>query len=180
MISLRSKTTQAILGYFLLQEDKELYVNEMARHLHLEGGNLSRKLIELEKEGLLKSQWRGPQRYYCLNHQFPFLKEYKKILRSQIGLEPLLKNFLKRLKGVQKAFLFGSYAADRMDSLSDIDLVVVGDHSTIELHKIMSQIQKSLDREINIMSLTPQEYRARSKKDPFLRAVHQKQKIALI
>jgi len=64
MLSLKSKITQAVLGYFMLHEGQELYVNEMARRLALDQGNLDRKLKQLEKEGILKSELKGKERYY--------------------------------------------------------------------------------------------------------------------
>ena len=70
MISLRSDIVQKVLGYFFLQQGAENYGNDLARVLHLESGNLTRKLLVLEKEGLLKSRWQGKQRYYSLNAGF--------------------------------------------------------------------------------------------------------------
>ncbi|MBI4309091.1 MAG: winged helix-turn-helix transcriptional regulator, partial [Candidatus Omnitrophica bacterium] len=58
----------------MLQQGAEIYVRDLARALHLESGNLARKLLELEKEGILKSRWRGKQRYYSLNANFPLIK----------------------------------------------------------------------------------------------------------
>ena len=128
MLSLRSKIVQSVLGYFMLHEEAELYVNEMARRFSLDDGNLARKLKELEQEGILKSRLRGKERYYSLNESFPLLKEYKKIILKTVGFEEILNNALKHLKGIEKAYLFGSYAEDKMDVSSDIDLVVVGKH----------------------------------------------------
>ena len=85
MLSLRSKIAQAVLGYFMLHEGTELYVHEMARRLSLNQGNLDRKLKQLEKEGILKSELRGKERYYSLNTSFPLLKEYKRIVLKTIG-----------------------------------------------------------------------------------------------
>ena len=180
MISLRSKVTQAVLGYFVLHEGAELYGNEMARRLSLDQGNLDRKLKELEKERILKSDVRGKERYYSLNLAFPLLKEYKKIVLKTVGLEHLLKGALQTLKGLKRAFIFGSYAKDQMDSASDIDLLAVGDHNTLELQKKISEIQKSIGREINAIQLSPAEYEKKRKKDPFLKSILQGRKIQIL
>ncbi len=52
MVQWRSKITRALLDYFLLQEGPPLHINELARQLHLDSGNLTRKLKELEMEGV--------------------------------------------------------------------------------------------------------------------------------
>lgn len=80
MISLRSKIAQKVLGYFFANGKNSLYINEMSRTLGLDRGNLIKKLQTLEKEGILKSEFRGNQRYFSLNTRYPLLKEYKKIV----------------------------------------------------------------------------------------------------
>ena len=180
MLSLRSKIAQAVLGYFMLHEGTELYVHEMARRLSLNQGNLDRKLKQLEKEGILKSELRGKERYYSLNTSFPLLKEYKRIVLKTIGLKHVLKDALQRVKGLKQAHLFGSYAKDQMDAASDIDLLAVGNHNTLELQKEISEIQKSIGREINVVSLGPAEYEKKRKSDPFIKSVLQGKKIQIV
>ena len=180
MFSLKSKITRSVLGYFMLHEKAELYVNEMARRFSLDDGNLARKLKELEQEGILKSRLRGKERYYSLNSSFPLLKEYKRIILKTVGFEGTLSNALKQLKGVEKAYIFGSYAEDKMDVASDVDLIVVGNHSTVELQKKISEVQKSVDREINVISMGSYEYQKKMKRDPFLKSVHLKKKIIIL
>ena len=180
MISLKSKITQAVLGYFMLHEASELYGNEMARLLSLDQGNLDRKLKELEKEGIFKSNLRGKERYYSLNASFPLLQEYKKIILKTVGFEQSLKQLLKVVKGLERAYLFGSYAGNKMDHSSDIDLLVVGDHSVIELQRKIAEIQKSVKREINVISMSAGEYRKKQRSDPFLKSILQKKKVQLL
>ena len=180
MLSLKSKITQAVLGYFMLHEGTELYVHEMARRLTLNQGNLDRKLKELEKEGILKSEIRGKERYYSLNASFPLLKEYKKIILKTVGLEHTLREALQRVKGLKQAYLFGSYAKDQMDAASDIDLLAVGNHNTLELQKEIFDVQKSIGREINVVSLGSAEYEKKRKVDPFIKSVLQGKKIQIL
>ena len=180
MLSLKSKITQAVLGYFMLHEGQELYVNEIARRLTLDQGNLDRKLKELEKDGILKSELRGKERYYSLNPSFPLFKEYKKIILKTVGLEHVLKKAFQSVKRLKQAYLFGSYAKDQMDLASDIDLLAVGNHDTLELQKKISEIQKSIGREINVVSFGPAEYEKKRKKDPFVKSVLQGKKIQIV
>lgn len=180
MISLKSKITQAVLGYFMLHKEAELYVNEMARRLSLNQGNLDRKLKELEGEGILKSEIRGKERYYSLNPSFPLIKEYRKIILKTVGLEHLLKKALEGLKGLKQVYLFGSYVRNKMDSASDIDILAIGNHKTLELQKKISEVQKSVSREINVIQMSPAEYERKKKTDPFLKSVQQSRKIQIL
>lgn len=180
MINLRSKITQKVLGYFYLHEDAEMYINEMARRLGLDSGNLTRKLEELEGQGIFKSQWKGTQRYYSLDKGFSLYQEYKTIIKKTVGFEETLRVSLKSIAGIQQAVVFGSYAADKMDQKSDIDLLVVGDHNTVEMQRLIARIQKTIDREINCISMTGTEYREKQKKDPFLKSLKNKARIDLL
>jgi predicted nucleotidyltransferase len=180
MLSLRSKITQKILGHLVLHEGEEMYLNQMCQRFNVDRGNLVRKLKELEDKGVLKSQWRGNQHYYRLNPDFPLIKEYKKIILKTVGLEVSLKEVLHLVGGIEKAFLFGSYAKDKMDLSSDIDLLVLGDHNTIELQRQIAKFQKEIDREINVISISPDEYERKKENDPFLQAILKKKKVMIL
>jgi predicted nucleotidyltransferase len=180
MLNLRSQITRAVLGYLFLQEETEMYVNELSRRLSLESGNLTRKLIQLEKEGILKSRWQGSQKYYSLNTGFPLFKEYKSIVLKTVGFEHVLKDRLKKVPGIRKVIIFGSYAEDKMDTLSDIDVLVVGDCDMIFLQKEIAAIQKAVGREINMVSMPLKEYQRRRTTDPLLKSIHQKKHILVL
>lgn len=180
MLNTRSDISKKVLNYFLLQEGAETYINELARILKLESGNLTRKLLELEKEGVLKNRWQGKQRYYSLNTNFPLLKEYKAIILKTVGLEQVLRSSLEGIPHIKSAFIFGSYAQGQMDAHSDIDLFVVGSHSTVELQKAIAGVQKRIQREINVISVSSDEYKKRMKNDSLIKSIEQKKKIKLI
>ena len=63
MISFKSKIANKILNYYFNNPDTRCYVNELAKKLDLDPKNLHRKLEELEKEGIFKSEFRGKERY---------------------------------------------------------------------------------------------------------------------
>ncbi len=180
MLSLRANISKKVLSYFFLHEEKELYLNEMCRRFNLDRGNLVKKLKEFEQEGILTSEWKGNQKYYHLNASFPLKEEYKKIILKTVGIEQTLRDALKKIKGIHKAFLFGSYAQNKMDSLSDLDLMVIGDHNTIDLQRKIARLQKEIDREINVISIHSEEFQNKSKKDPFFKRILKKKKIDLL
>jgi predicted nucleotidyltransferase len=180
MISLKGKETKAVLGYLFLHEDAELYVNEMARKFALDDGNLSRKLKQLAQEGILKCRDSANACYYSLNREYPLLKEYKGIVLKTIGFEQKLREALFAVKGIEQAFVFGSYASGSMDAASDIDLLVEGEHDTLALHKALAAVQKEMDREINLISMSSREYKEKLKKDPFLKSLEDKKKVRIV
>jgi len=59
----------------------------------------------------------------------------KNIAQKKFGLEEQLKKVLKKIEGIKKAFIFGSYAKDTLETESDIDLLLVGSHGALEIQK---------------------------------------------
>ncbi len=181
MISLRSKVTIKLLDYYFLNPEAQVYINELARILALDPKNTETKLKELEKEGLFKSEFRGKQRYFFLAKDNPVLEHYRQIFLRTYGIEKRLKDILSNIKGLKEAYLFGSYASNKMDSSSDIDLLAIGTHSVLELQRFITKLQKDTGREFNVINLSPKEFEKKKKdKDPFINGVLKTQIIRLI
>lgn len=180
MISLRSKITKDVLGNFFLHEDNSLYINEIARLFGLDRGNLIRKLKDLECEGILKSEFKGNQKYYSLNKDYPLLAEYKKIILKTVGFENRIRNLLGGIKGIKEAYIFGSYVKGRLNASSDLDVLVVGRQDTIGLQKKIAQLQSYIGREINVVSIGEKEFLAKKNKDPLIKGILRAEKIRLI
>lgn len=169
MLSLKSEITQKLLNFFFLNPEESLYVNELARKLFLDKRNLMKKVKELESDGLLISEEKGNLKLLKINREYPLYDEYRKIVLKTVGVEAQLKRIIVNITGVEKAIIFGSYAADKMEAHSDIDLLVVGDHDGINLQSKISILQRELDRIINLVNISSEDFNKRlKKKDPFL------------
>lgn len=181
MISLRSKVTIKLLDYYFLNPDAQHYINEVARILELDPKNTETKLKEFEKEGLFKSEFRGKERYFFLAKDNPILEHYRQIFLKTHGIEKKLKDMLLLIKGLKEAYIFGSYASDKMNSSSDIDVLAIGSHSVLELQKVITKLQKDTGREFNVMNLNPKEFAVKRKnKDPFINGIFKTKIIRLI
>lgn len=181
MISLRSKVTIRLLDYYFLNPDARYYINELARILELDPKNTETKLKEFEKEGLFKSEFRGKERYFFLAKDNPILEHYRQIFLKTYGIEKRFKDMLRGIKGLKEAYLFGSYASNKMDSSSDIDVLAIGSHSVLELQRVIAKLQKDTGREFNVMNLSLREFEAKKKaKDPFIKGVLKTKTIKLI
>ncbi len=165
MFNLRSKITVKILGYFFVNPTKKKYINELARILSIDPGNLDRKIKELEKNGIFNSEVIGNSKYFYLNKNYPFLKELKKIYNASFGFGNILKDLLININGLKNVYIFGSFASDNLDITSDIDILLIGNHSSIEISKVIYPLQKQFEREINIINMTEKELSDRENKD---------------
>jgi len=181
MISLRSKVTIKLLDYYFLNPDAQVYINELARILELDPKNTETKLKEFEKKGLLKSEFRGKERYFFLAKDNPVLEHYRQIFLKTYGIEKRLKDTLRDIKGLKEAYLFGSYANNSMDSSSDIDILAIGTHSVLELQRAIAKLQKDTGREFNVTNLSLKEFEAKKKdKEPFITGVFKTKTIRLV
>ena len=181
MISFRSEITKKLLNYFFINPQESLYVNELPRKLGVDKRNLVKKIKELESEGLLKHQRMGNLKLYSLNKNYPFYEEYRKIVMKTTGLEEQLRQILKGVKDIQEAYIYGSYTKNAMEPHSDIDLLVVGNHSILLLQKRLNKLQKEIGREISVVNIDNKEFKRKIKnKDSFIAGVFSQKHIRII
>ena len=179
MIALNSKLVQKLLDLFFSHEDERFYANEIVRRLGVDKRNLAKKLKEFETEGLFVTESIGNMKFYSLNKDFPLYEEYKKIVLRTVGLERKLGDALRKVKGIDEAYIYGSYASGRTDATSDIDLLVVGNHDGIKLQERIARLQREYDREINLVDMSGEEFQRR-RNDPFIVTVMKGEKIKII
>jgi predicted nucleotidyltransferase len=84
------------------------------------------------------------------------LKAVFSFLQSTIGLVPTFKLALEDI-GIERAYLFGSYAKQEADSESDIDLLIVGEPSGANLAAAVAGLEEWLNREVSYTVLHPEE-----------------------
>ncbi len=181
MISLRSNLRRALLTHYFSNPSAHLYVRELAALLCVDPTNLSRELARLEHEGLFRSELRGNQKYFSLNRKYPLFKEVFAILQQTIGVVPTLSNALKKVPGIEAAYLYGSVAKGEADAASDIDLLVVGAPAAAELAVAVNRLEKLLHREVNYTVIAAQELKRKlAKNDPFLTDIWNGKRIELI
>ncbi len=181
MFEFRSKITIKVLRYFLLNKNRRHYVNELADLLELDPGNLFRKLKELEQEGILASEAQGNQKYFRLNKKYPLLRELEHFFLAKYGVEENLRQKLSKLKGLQSAYIFGSYAQNSLQQESDIDLLLVGSHYSLEAKRLILPLAKEIQREINIVDVSTTEFKKKKKTgDEFLKNIFSQKHIKII
>lgn len=181
MIPLRSNLRKALLTHYLVNRSASHYVRELATLLGVDPTNLSRELNRLEEEGLFRSEARGNQKYYTLNKAYPLLKEVFTILRRTIGIVPTVSEALKKIPGIQAAYLYGSFAKGEEDASSDIDILIIGKPEPTELANVAGRLEKLLNREVNYTVIAEQELKRKlADHDPFISDIWSGKRVELI
>jgi predicted nucleotidyltransferase len=181
IFSLKSQITQKLLIYFFLNKTTEKYVNELAKILVVDPKNLDSKLKELTRAGIFKQDRRGKECFYSLNKNFTLLKEYEQIVKKTFGIERQIKNILQNEKNICKAYIFGSYAKNKLGTESDIDLLIIGNQKLLDLQVKFFALQKQIGREINIINMTKAEFeRKKQNTNPFIKNIFTRPIIEII
>ena len=175
-----TKNQALILNIFYTNPEKSFYFRELSRMLNKAPGVFQKDINNLETEGIIISNFIGRSRFFKLNKQYPLYKEYRSIIIKTIGLEKIISKKLHNIKGINNAFIFGSYAQGTTDNFSDIDIIIVGDTNEKILEKIFLPLEKEFNREINYTLYNPEEFDKKKKINPFLKNILDKKIIKLI
>jgi len=174
-----SESRRKLLGYFFTHVDESFYVREIAAFIKEDPGNISRDLRKLEGEGLFNSKTRGRTKYYSLNKGYSLFEEYKKIVFKTTGVGAALKDFLVGIAGIEKAYLYGSFAKNNENKNSDIDLIIIGKVPDDFASKVRG-LERDLGREINFSSYAKEEFeKEKAKKGSFLYLVFKNKVITI-
>ncbi len=181
MVNLRSRLRRELLRYCYTNPSAEHYLRELARLLRVDPANLSRELAALTRQGVFLSRARGRQKYFQLNRDHPLYEEFRRIVFKTVGVVGQLRTALSRTAGIREAYLYGSFARDHQDALSDIDVLIIGEPDAEELEARIRRLERQLHREINYTVMSPKEFNSRrAKKDAFLEDIWRHKKIALL
>jgi len=179
--TLFSSTRAELLSLFFNNPDEKFYLREIARHIGKDAAGIKRELDSLMKVGLLGVEKRGVQKYYFADRNSPVFAEMKGLIFKTTGVQGSIKAVLSKLKGVQAAFIYGSYARGSEKEGSNINLLVLGQVNITELNDVVVGLEETLKREIDYLVFDEQEYRKRKEaKDPFIREIKKGKKIFLL
>src|ERR1022692_956959 len=181
MLCLLSQARQQLLAYYFTNPTARHHLRDLAERLSIDPSNLSKELGRLERDGLFRSEVSGRQKYFQLKREYPLFDEVRKIVTKTIGAAPLIAQSLKRIEGIDEAYLYGSFASNQQDTASDIDVLLIGAPREEVLAQVMRKLERQLGRELNYTVLTPKEFGSRrARKDAFLENVWHNKHIPLL
>jgi predicted nucleotidyltransferase len=176
------KTRQGILAATLMQPQKAWYASELARRMGVPSSSLQRELRNLTTAGILNAHRQGRMTYFQANADSPFFPELRSLLTKTAGLVDVLAAALFPLRHrIQTAFVYGSMAAGKELSDSDVDLMIVGDISPTELAVPLRRATDLLGRPVNPTVYGLAEFdRKRAARDAFLTRVLDKPRLFVV
>ncbi|MFO7667147.1 MAG: nucleotidyltransferase domain-containing protein [Desulfobacterales bacterium] len=158
--------------------EKPLHMREIERRSGFTTGTVQQELKKLLRLDLIKKEKNGNRVYYQANCEHPLYFDIRNIVLKTIGLADIFRDVLCNQPDIKFAFVFGSVARKEEKSLSDVDLMVLGNISLRTLTGLLSGISGQIEREINPYVLTFEEFlRKKTSGDHFISQVLESPKI---
>ena len=177
----KSKLRKELLNLYFTNPEKKYYLRELERILDFSVGNIRRELIQLKNTGLFIIENKGNLTYYYVNQFYPLLPEIKSIILKTAGAPGELKESLKKVKGVEYAFIYGSFAKGGEKESSDIDLLIIGKIDEGKLIDKIKILEKKLQRDINLTLYEKSDFiKKKMEGNPFILEVIKEKKFFLI
>ena len=95
-----------------------------------------------------------------------------------MGPEPLLREALDAIDGIDEAFIFGSWADPEQMAPRDIDLMVIGDPDPGQVYGAVSAVEAEVGRPVNVVLRSEHEWAGTD--GAFERAVRSRPRIQLV
>lgn len=168
----RSGTRQRILALLFDRPERRMHLRGIARALGASAGTTARELGRLVDAGLLTRSTEGGQVYFQAAADSPLFDAVQTIVRRTVGAPDVLRRHLTGVRGVDRAFVYGSYARGEETPTSDVDLMIVGNPDVEELTDRVSAAESELGRPLNYTILAKAELEERRKRgDRFIASV---------
>jgi DNA-binding transcriptional ArsR family regulator len=161
----RSEHQLHLLGELFVYASEARSVSELAGATAIPQATVSREVARLEEAGLLRSRRRGRLRLVEANEQLPYYHELRGLLIKTIGPAAVLAHEVSGVAGIEKAFIFGSWAAryhgEPGPAPHDIDLIVVGEPDLDALYAACRRGESQLRLDVNPVVRSSVEWRRR-------------------
>jgi hypothetical protein len=181
LAALLTSTRQSIVTTLFLRPEKAWYLSELAASIGTRPSSLQREIDTMVHVGILEKRVDGRRAYIKANEDSPIFPELRGLVEKTSGIVPALRDVLADLTGLQIAFIYGSLARGEEAAQSDVDVMLLGSLSSMELSPRLRAVESAIGRQINpsVFSL-PEFVEKLGQKNHFLHTVLRNQKIMLI
>lgn len=126
-----SRSKASLLKFFFNHPDEEYYMQQLGRLLGKKPGVFQRNLNQMQKEGILLSEYKANARFFRVNKNYPVYKELKVIVDKSFKLALVI------------LFLFASstYAQDSGAKMTLKDSILIAYSANKDLQMQVKQIE---------------------------------------
>lgn len=151
-----SKTRIKLLLRFFLNSDTTSYLRDLAADFNESTNAIRLELNHLEKAGLLKSTILGNKKMFRANTQHPLFDSIHLLLLKHTGIDIIIDDVIKQLKGLQCAWVIGAFATGKDNPV--IDILLSGRAvDTVYLLELIHTVEAIINRKIRYIVIKPEE-----------------------
>ncbi len=180
---LRSQLQGELLAVVLLHPEREFSLVDLARKAGASHTAVLREVNRLVAAGILSDQRVGRTRVVSARTNTPLARPLTDLIAVSFGPLPLLTDALSGVAGLERAYIYGSWAArykgEPGPPPGDIDVLVVGVPDPDELFDIAESVGRRLLREVNVHRVPPSAWATAATDDPFLKSVRERPLVEL-
>ncbi len=178
----RSDTQGELLAALFLHPDKSFTISELSRAVSTPYASAHREVSRIATMGLVTTKKRGQAVEVQVRRDTPFFRPLAELLSLTYGPPVVIPQFLAGITGIEKAYIYGSWAARQAgetgDTPGDVDLLIVGNPPRAELYEATRRASSVLMREVNPRVVSVATWGV-AETDPFLRTVTQRPLVRL-
>jgi hypothetical protein len=179
---LRSRVQAELLALLFLHPEEQFSLTEAAHEIDASVKAVHTEANRLVDAGLVRDTRRGNLRMLQAETNNALARPLTDLLVVTYGPLAVLPEALRDVNGVEKAFIYGSWAAryhgEPGPIPNDVDVLVVGDADRDELDDAAQQSQQQLRREVNIRRIHRLAWETDTA-DPFLRSVRDRPRVEI-
>lgn len=172
---LRSDTVGELLARLYLQPDRRATLSQLAVELEVSLPTVVREVDRMLAAGLLKYERVGRARRVWANRDSAMYAPLSTLVTLTYGPRPVLEQLLAEVDGVERAVIYGSWAARYLGEVgpepNDVDVLVVGTPDPDELFDVADQARRRLHRDVSIRAVSSEVWNDTDPSDPFMRHV---------
>lgn len=134
-------------------------MTELAEDLDVTPQAVRRELRRFVDAGWVMHEGGARSGRFRADASAPVYAALREVLEKTVGVEAQLRAALTGVEGLRSAAIYGSWAAGRIRSDSDVDVLVIGDVDYAHLVERIAEVQDRSGRDINLMAMRPDEFR---------------------
>ena len=159
---LRTDLQGELLATIYLNPDREHTLTDLATVLNAGLSTVHTEVERLATAGLIDERRIGRARLVRPNPNHPLTSSLTEMLTLAYGPPAVLPALLRPVKGLEEAYIYGSWAARRLGEPGpfpeDIDVLLIGTLSRRALGRVQGQATDALRRDVNLTALTRDEW----------------------
>lgn len=158
----RSDAQGRLLGELFAHPERECTLTDLAERTGDPLATVQREVVRLVDAGYVHSRKVGPARLVRVAADHPLYEPMSRIIMATYGPLPALCDALAHVTGVDEAYVFGSWAAriagEPGPFPSDVDVLVVGTATRIDVFAQVADVEKAVGRPVNATVVSPERW----------------------